>query len=286
MSAPELVAPAAMPARAEGTGRAAPALAVALLVLATLGATLAPALAPHDPDAVDLAASLAGPGGTHLLGADQQGRDVLSRLLFGARSSLVAPLAIVVLSTALGTALGLIAGWRRGLLDAVLSRALEVGLAFPGVLIALVVVTRTGPGAVGPVVAIALWLTPYVARLVRTATIEEVARPYVDAYRTTGWGPLAIAVRAVLPNVAGLVLARAAVNAGISLVALASLSFLGFGVQPPAADWGAMINEGLEPLQAGDPWPALAPAACLVAVVLAVNVLGEAVADRLGPEGR
>ncbi|WP_210492149.1 ABC transporter permease [Patulibacter sp. SYSU D01012] len=284
MSAPDVVL--AGPVGRAGPARPGPAAvaATAVLLVAVLGALLGPLLAPHDPNAVDLGASLAGPSGTHPLGADQQGRDVLSRLLHGARSSLLAPLVIVAVSTALGTAVGLLAGWRRGLVDAALSRALEVALAFPGVLLALVVVARTGPGAVGPVVAIALWLTPYVARQVRTATIEEVARPYVDAYRTTGWGPLAIALRGVLPNVAGLLLARAAVNAGIALVALASLSYLGLGVQPPDADWGAMIHEGLDALQAGDAWPALVPAAALVAVVLAVNVLGDALAARVGRE--
>ncbi|MEN0015756.1 MAG: ABC transporter permease, partial [Solirubrobacteraceae bacterium] len=253
------------------------------LGVAVFAAVTARWIAP-DPSAVDLSATLAGPSPAHWLGADQQGRDVYARLVHGAQPSLLIPLVVVSISTVAGALLGLAAGWRRGLVDTLISRALDLTLALPGVLLALVIAARTGPGVVGPAVAIAIWLTPAMGRVVRTATVGELTRPYVAAYRLHGWRAPRIALTGVLPNLAGLILARAAIDIGRAIIALGSLSFLGVGVVPPAADWGAMVNDGRDALLQGVLLPTVAPSLALLAALVAVGVLG----DRLGAhlEGR
>lgn len=260
-----------------------PAFAVAIGVLVVLVATavLAPLLAPADPYAVDLGDSLAPPGPEHLLGADDSGRDVLSRLLYGARTSLLGPLAVVALSTLFGVAVGLVAGWRGGWADAVLSRAQEVVFAFPGLLVAVLVVAVLGPGHVAPVLAMSIAFVPYVGRLVRSLVLQERQRTYVSAYRVAGFSGFSVAVRHVLPNIAGVVLAQGVVNFGYALMDLAALSYLGLGVQPPTADWGAMVAQGQAAILEGALTQALAPGVVIVVAVVAFTVVGEGVSDRL-----
>ena len=257
------------------------AVAVGILVLLVATAVFAPLLAPADPYAVDLGDSLAPPGPEHLLGADDSGRDVLSRLLYGARTSLLGPLAVVALSTLLGVAVGLVAGWRGGWVDAVLSRAQEVVFAFPGLLVAVLVVAVLGPGQLAPVLAMSIAFVPYVGRLVRSLVLQERQRTYVSAYRVAGFSGFSVAVRHVLPNVAGVVLAQGVVNFGYALMDLAALSYLGLGVQPPAADWGAMVSEGQTAILQGAPVQALAPGVVIVVTVVAFTVVGEGITDRL-----
>lgn len=274
----------ALPRSVAGTARRPrdPAFVVAALVVgvAVGAAVLADAL-PLDPEAVDLSSTLAGSSAAHPLGVDQQGRDVLARLVHGARPSLVAPLLCVAVATTVGTLLGLTAGWRRGAVDTLISRSLDLTLALPGVLLALVLAARLGPGVVGPAIAITIWLTPAIGRLVRTATIAELGRPYVAAYRLHGWSAPRIAITGVLPNLAGILIARAALDVGRAMIALGSLSFLGVGVVPPAADWGAMVNEGRDALLQGALLPTVAPSVALLAVVVALGVLGEGAAARI-----
>ncbi|MDT0276731.1 ABC transporter permease [Blastococcus goldschmidtiae] len=265
-------------AKASGPGFA---VAVGVLVLLAATAVFAPLVAPSDPYAVVLSDSLAPPGPEHLLGADDSGRDVLSRLLYGARTSLVGPLAVVALSTLFGVAIGLLAGWRGGWVDAVLSRAQEVVFAFPGLLVAVLVVAVMGPGGVAPVLAMAIAYVPYVGRLVRSLVLQEKQRTYVAAYRVAGFSGFSVAVRHVLPNIAGIVLAQGVVNFGYALMDLAALSYLGLGVQPPTADWGAMVSDGQTAILEGALVQALAPAAVIVVTVVAFTVVGEGVADRL-----
>lgn len=256
----------------------------ALLLGAVLTAALLADALPLDPAAVDLSAALGGFSGAHPLGVDQQGRDLLARLVHGARPSLLAPLLVVAVSTSAGILLGLAAGWRRGIVDLFISRALDLTLALPGVLLALVLAARVGPGLLAPSIAIAVWLTPAMGRTVRTAVIGELSRPYVAAYRLHGWSAPRIALACVVPNLAGLVVARAALDVGRAMVALGSLSFLGVGVVPPAADWGAMVNEGRDALLQGALLPTLVPAVALLSVVVAVGIVGERAASVI--EGR
>ncbi|MFB7559595.1 ABC transporter permease [Streptomyces brevispora] len=262
------------------------AAAVAVLSVLVLVAVLAPVLAPHDPEFLDLSSSLVGTTGDHLLGTDQSGRDILSRLIHGARTGLLGPLLVVGVSTVLGILLGVVAAWRGGWADAILSRSMDMAFAIPGLLLAILLVSVVGPGMTAPVIAMAVAYTPYVGRLVRSIARQEKARPYIESYRVQGWSGWTICLRHLLPNILPTVLAQSAMNFGYVLMDLAALSFLGFGVQPPTADWGSMINEGQSALQQGAMLPALAPSACIVLAVVAFGIVGEGLADRIAKRER
>jgi peptide/nickel transport system permease protein len=255
-----------------------------IVAVMTLAAVLAPLIAPFPPDQVDLGAVHAGPSAAHWLGTDALGRDLLSRLIYGARTALLGPLLVVLTSTVLGILMGLLAGWRGGWLDAVLGRIFDVVFAFPSLLIAIMAVALFGKGLVAPVIAMSIAYMPFVARLTRSLVTAERSRPYVAAYRVQGFGGAWIAFRRVLPNVTPIVGAQSTLNFGYVLAELAALSFLGLGVQAPTADWGAMINEAQAGLIGGYFLPALVPALAVVVVVVAVNVIGEELSDRIGGE--
>ena len=259
-------------------------VSVGIVAVMTLAAILAPLIAPYPPDQVDLGAVHAGPSAAHWLGTDALGRDLLSRLIYGARTALLGPLLVVLSSTVLGILLGLLAGWRGGWLDAVLGRLFDVVFAFPSLLIAIMAVALFGKGLVAPVIAMSIAYMPFVARLTRSLVTAERSRPYVAAYRVQGFGGGWIAFRRVLPNVTPIVGAQSTLNFGYVLAELAALSFLGLGVQAPTADWGAMINEAQAGLIGGYFLPALVPAVAVVVVVVAVNVIGEELSDRIGGE--
>ncbi|MFH9796034.1 ABC transporter permease [Streptomyces virginiae] len=254
---------------------------LALLTLFVLVALLAPWLTPHDPTFGRLGDTLLGPGADHWLGTDQGGRDTLSALIAGTRTSLAGPLGVVVFSTLLGTAVGLFTAWRGGWIDAMAGRALDIVFAFPALLLAILAVALFGKGMTAPVIAMAIAYTPYTARLVRGLAVQEKARPYIAAYRVQGHSAPFITVRRMLPNIAPTLLAQSTVNFGYALLDLAALSFLGLGAQPPTPDWGAMINQGQAAVLQGQPLSAIAPAFAVVLVVVAFNVVGESLGDRL-----
>ncbi len=255
---------------------------VIVLSAITISAIFAPLVAPFDPDEVDFLAIYAGPSSTHWLGTDGLGRDTLSRMVFGARTALLGPLLVVIFSTIFGILLGLLAGWRGGWIDALLSRIFDLIFAFPALLIAIMAVALFGKGLTAPVIAMILAYIPYVARLTRTLIMAERSRPYVAAYRVQGFSGPWIALRRVLPNVAPVVGAQSTLNFGYVLAELAGLSFLGLGVQAPQSDWGAMINDAQTGVAAGYFLPAMVPALAVVVVVVAVNIIGEELSDRIG----
>ncbi|MFE2978436.1 ABC transporter permease [Streptomyces sp. NPDC059258] len=257
------------------------ALCLAFVALVVLAALLAPWLAPYDPNAVDLSRALAGTTADHPLGADSAGRDTLSRLLVGARASLLGPLGVVVFSTLAGVAVGTAAAWRGGRLDSVLSRSTELVFAFPGMLLAIIVISVYGEGLLAPVAALAVAYLPYVSRLTRSLVLAERERPYVSAYQVQGHSPLSICVRHILPNIAPVVLAQATINFGYALMDLAGLSFLGLGVPPLTPDWGRMVFDGQTAVQHGYPLSAVLPCVLIVLTVVAFNVVGERWADRV-----
>ncbi|QNA93638.1 MULTISPECIES: ABC transporter permease [unclassified Microbacterium] len=259
-------------------------LSAIVLAVVTLSAIFAPWIAPYDPDAVDFTAFYAPPSAAHWLGTDALGRDTLSRIIWGGRTALIGPLAVVVFSTVLGILLGLLAGWRGGWIDAVLGRVFDVLFAFPSLLIAIMAVALFGKGLVAPVIAMSIAYAPFVARLTRSLVAAERSRPYVAAYRVQGFGGAWIALRRVLPNVTPIIGAQSTLNFGYVLAELAGLSFLGLGVQPPTADWGGMINEAQSGIASGQFLPAIAPAVIVVIVVVAVNIIGEELSDRIGGE--
>lgn len=270
--------------RAPRMPRASWLFTVSAIVLAVvaIAAAFAPIVAPYDPDAVDFTSFNAGPSAAHWLGTDGLGRDILSRMIFGARTALMAPLLVVIFSTVFGILLGLLAGWRGGWIDAVLSRIFDVVFAFPSLLIAIMAVALFGKGIVAPVIAMSISYVPYVARLTRQLVSAERNRPYVAAYRVQGFSGPWIALRRVLPNIVPVVGAQSTLNFGYVLAELAGLSFLGLGVQAPMSDWGSMINEAQPGLVGGHFMPAVIPAIAVVIVVVAVNIIGEELSERIG----
>ncbi|MFF9133121.1 ABC transporter permease [Streptomyces sp. NPDC014776] len=255
---------------------------VALTVLGLLVccALLAPLLAPHDPDAVDLSGAYQGSSGTHLLGTDASGRDLLSRLVHGARTALVGPFLVVVVSTLLGTLLALAAVWFGGWFDQLVVRVVDAVFAFPGLLLAILATALFGSGLNAAVVALSVAYVPYIARIVRSAALRERSLPYVAALQVQGVHGVRIAVRHILPNVGGLIVANATLAFGFALMDLAGLSFIGLGVQPPTSDWGAMVGTGMSGVLQQRPQEALFASALVVITVGAVNLLGDRLTER------
>jgi peptide/nickel transport system permease protein len=259
-------------------------LALAVIVLFVFIAAFGAALAPYDPDAIDIAYSNVGPIPGHPLGFDELGRDLLSRILVGARSSFIGPMALVLVSTVLGTSLALLAAWRRGWTDAGLSAGFDIAFAFPGLLLAIVLVTMFGASLGIAVIALTLAYTPGMARLLRSTALRETGMEYVKAFRVMGYGDLRIVVRHVLPNLMPFIIAQAIITFGYATLDLGGLSFLGLGVQPPTADWGAMVAAGAPGLLQGYPMQTLAAGTCLVLAAVSFGVLGDRLARMWGVE--
>ncbi|WP_413099324.1 ABC transporter permease [Streptomyces sp. Inha503] len=263
---------------------AAGATGAVLLALVVLMALLAPVLAPHDPLAQDLAHTDAAPGvHGHPLGTDQLGRDLLSRLLYGARTPLVVGVVAVVCGGLVGTLLGLLSGFARGWLDQVLSRLADVQLALPSVLLALLVLTFGGQSTAVLVLVIALTGWPAYFRLVRSRVLALRTMAYVEASLTQSIPIWRVLVYDLLPGVRGLVAVTATLDLSRAVLMEAGLTYLGLGAQAPAPDWGLMVAEGQGQLL-GAWWIAVTPGLGLVAMVIGANLLGERLAER--GEGR
>jgi peptide/nickel transport system permease protein len=259
---------------------AAGLISAAVIAVAAVVAVFGPLLAPDNPDLPNLALAFVGPIGGHLLGFDFQGRDLLSRLLAGGQSSMLGPLAVVILAMATGSVLAVTAAWRRGATDAVISSGLDILFAFPGILLAVLATTVFGAGLPAASAALAVAYMPYVARVLRGAALKERGQPYVAALEVQGASAASICLRHLLPNMAPIIVAQATIMFGYAMVDLAAISFLGLGVQPPAPNWGVMISENQAGILQGYPLPALAAGACIVVVVIAFNVLGERLFER------
>jgi ABC-type dipeptide/oligopeptide/nickel transport system permease subunit len=248
---------------------------VAVIVIAAIFANL---VSPQNPNQAHLAEAFGSPSGAHPLGQDSAGRDILSRLVHGARLSLVGPLLVVLLATLVGVPMGLLAGYRGGWVDGILSRIFDVVFAFPPLLLAIVVVAAFGPGFTTVVIAVAITYVPLMARIVRSATLVEREKPYVEACVLQGFGAMRVCTRHIGPSLTRLVSSQLAVYFAYSLLDLAALSYLGLGTQPPTADWGAMLsnaNQGIFESPAG----VLPPAVAIVALVISVSLLADRLAD-------
>ena len=258
--------------RATGAGGMISAVVIAVAIgLAIIG----PWIAPYNPDLPNLSLAWVGPVGGHLLGFDFEGRDVLSRLLAGAQSSMIGPLAVVVGAMVLGTLIAVVSAWRQGLTDTVASSGLDILFAFPGILLAVLAAAVFGAGLTAAAVALAIAYMPYVARVLRGAALRERGQPYAAALEVQGVSGTAICLRHIVPNMLPLIVAQATILFGWAMVDLAAISFLGLGVQPPAPNWGVMISENQPGILQGYPLPALAAGVCIVGVVIAFNILGE-----------
>jgi peptide/nickel transport system permease protein len=252
----------------------------ALVVLWILVAVLAPLLAPHGP-LDQLAPKLEPPSGQHLFGTDELGRDVLSRVLYGARISLPLAFLLVVLATVLGSVVGTIAGYFGGWVDSTLMRLADLVFAFPGIILAMAVAAALGPQLRNAVLAVVVVSWPSYARLVRGLVLSARNSEYVAASRLLGssaWRTMLVDLR---PNIAGPVLVMAALDIGNAVLLLSGLSFLGLGAQPPTAEWGAMVAAGAANFDRW--WVGLFPGLAILTVVLAFNFVGDTLRDALDP---
>lgn len=262
---------------------------IRLIVLTVLAALLlltalcAKYICPYDPYEQNLLVAKQPPGPEHLLGTDRYGRDMFSRILTGGTTSIFSTLILVSITTVTGTFVGIIGGWRGGFVDAFLMRISDLFLAFPSLVFALAVAGVLGGGVQNAVLALAVVSWPKFARLARGLTLAQKEAPYIMAARLSGSSTPALLLRHILPNIAGPVLVTAVLDIGTMMMELAGLSFLGLGVQPPAAEWGSMINEGRSLLQIA-PWMSLAPGAAIFVTVLIFNLLGDTLRDYLDPE--
>lgn len=278
---------AVAPGRAAAAARAArrdPVVAIAALVV--LGwiavAICAPLIAPDDP-LHQTPQLLAAPSSAHLLGTDEIGRDVLSRVIYGARVSVPISLAIVLVSSLIGAAVGALAGYFGGWVDEAVMRFTDLVFAFPGIILALAITAALGPGLKNAVLAIVILSWPPYARLVRGQVLALRDAEFVLAARLRGASAARTLRRDIAPNLAGPLLVLATVDIGEKILLLAAISFLGLGVQPPTADWGSMIAAGTQYLNAW--WVSVFPGLAIVTVVIANNLLGDRLRDVLDPRG-
>jgi peptide/nickel transport system permease protein len=260
-------------------------IGLGLIVMLLALAVTAPWVAPFDPFDQDLSAALTAPGAEHWWGADQYGRDVFSRVLAGTRYALFAILVADGLALLLGGAMGLLAGFAGGVVDAGIMRLVDVLLAFPYLLLALVIVAALGPSLVNSLIAIGIVYAPQYARMMRGQVLAVQGLDFVTAARATGANPLRVVLRHVLPNCMGPVLVLATLQAGSVVVETAGLSFLGLGAQPPSPDWGALLADGHNYFLSAW-WIATFPGLAILIVVLGFNLLGDALRDQADPRQR
>jgi ABC-type dipeptide/oligopeptide/nickel transport system permease subunit len=257
------------------------AAAALVLAVAVLAATAGPWLVPFDPLGVDLAANYQPSSWTHPLGTDHLGRDTLSRLVAGARVSIGIAMAATGAGLLVGAALGLLAAWRRGVTELVAMQFVDILLALPELLLAITAITVLGRGTVSTVVAVAVYAVPSFARIARAAAQPIVAADYVAASRAVGASDARLLWRHVLPGCLSPMLAHATVMLGSAILLASGLSFLGLGVQPPAAEWGSMLSRGRELLRTA-PLGAVAPGVAITATVLSFSLLGDGLRDAGG----
>jgi peptide/nickel transport system permease protein len=259
------------------------ALVGLVVVLALmLVAVLAPLLAPYDPAKQSLFEKRASPGGKYLLGADEFGRDILSRVIYGTRVALLVGALAVAVAVAAGATIGAVAGYAGGWVDALLMRAIEILLAFPYLLLAIAIVAALGPGAVNTTIAVGIWGTPTVARMVRAAVVSLKDAEYVRAARALGAHGGALLIRHIAPNVLPTLIVYATLFMANAILVEAALSFLGLGVQPPTPSWGLMVSTGRDVLMIA-PHVATMPGLAIVVAILGFNLLGDGLRDALDP---
>ena len=257
-------------------------VSAAIIVLFVLGAILAPVLTPYEYDSINLAERLAAPSAEHLFGTDEAGRDVLTRMLFGSRVSLVIGIVPTLLSVVVGTFVGMVAGFHGGKVDTVIMRVADVVMSFPTMLLAMVVMYTLGGGTEDVFLTLVLVGWAAVARVVRAETLKLKESEYVEAARIIGVRRARIILRHILPNCLPTIIVLFTLEIPSSMLTESSLSFLGMGIQPPNASWGLMVSAGRAFLYHA-PWLCFAPCLAIMAIVLAFNYLGDGLRDVLDP---
>ncbi len=289
MSQPTTVPDTTKPQRSEGLWRKSvkrlfknpgAVIGLAVIVALVLTAIFAPVLAPHPPNRQDPLRSLQAPSAEHRLGTDQFGRDILSRLIYGTRVSLRVGLVAVGIAALIGMPLGLVAGYYGGWIDMTISRVIDLMLAFPGILLALVIVSILGPSLFNVMVAVGVAASPNYARVVRGSVLAAKENVYVESARAIGAYVRGIMMRHILPNILAPVIVLATLGTAGAILSAAALSFLGLGAQPPTAEWGAMLSEGRNYMRLAW-WITTFPGIAIMVTVLAVNLLGDGLRDSL-----
>jgi peptide/nickel transport system permease protein len=281
--------PAAAPAtvrreRTSDDGRRKARIGLVILGILVLVAVFAPLLAPHDPDAIESSRVLRGLSLSHPFGSDALGRDVLSRVIFAFRVSLAVAVGSVLVAFAIGIPLGLLAGYRGGWVDTIIMRPVDMLLALPALLLAIALIAIVGPGSLIALLAISVIYIPILARVIRSSTLVTTSQTYIEAARARGSTSRRIVVRHVLPNAIGPAIIQASVLMGFALQIEAALSFLGLGAQPPTPSLGVMLADGRDVLTQA-PWVEIFPGIAIALTVLAFNLVGDGLRQRLDPRG-
>lgn len=258
------------------------ALGLALLAILVFGAVFAPLIAPYNPDGFDAAAKFLPPSSHHLFGTDDVGRDLFSRVLYGARYSLTAGVAILAIAASVGTVVGLIAGYAGGMLDEVLMRVTDMFLAFPALILAMCVAAALGPSLVNATLATAIVWWPWYARLVRGQVLQLRNETFISAARLAGASRARIVFRHILPNCTTPIIVQMSLDLGYAILTLAALSFIGLGAQAPTPEWGSMIAVGRD-YYLTQWWYVTFPGLAIFVAVLAANLVGDGLQEVLSP---
>jgi peptide/nickel transport system permease protein len=256
-----------------------------ILVAVVVSALLAPHISPYDPIDQEFSSQLLPPSLSHLFGTDEFGRDIFSRVVHGARIALQVGGLADAIATALGVLLGVTAGFFGGRLDAILTRTIDVMLAFPYLLLAMIVVAILGPGLTNAMMAIAIVYTPQFARVVRGVVLSVKEQEFIEAARSQGAGTFRILAVCVLPNIVSPIIVMATLTVGFMIVETAGLSFLGLGASPPTPEWGSMLSTGREYMLTA-PWITTFPGLAILVTVVAFNMVGDGLRDILDPRLR
>ena len=256
-----------------------------LAFLLLIGSVFSEHLTPCDPYLQDLTNAKAAPSAAHIFGTDRYGRDMLSRVIVGSRTSIFSTLLLVALIAVIGTVIGVFCGWHGGTIDTVLMRISDMFLAFPGLVFALAVAGVLGGGLHNAIFALAAISWPKYARIARSQTLSQKETPYLMAARLSGSGTVKILARHILPNIIGPILVTSMLDIGTMMMELAGLSFLGLGAKPPIAEWGSMMSEN-RALLTTVPWITMAPGLAIFVSVMIFNLLGDTVRDYADPRAR
>lgn len=261
-------------------------IVLSVIILLMITASLfAPLLTPYDPYETDTSNVLAAPSGAHLFGTDSNGRDVLSRVIIGSRTSIFSAFALIIVSGTVGTIIGLTGGYFKGKVDAILMRITDIFLAFPSLILAIAVAGVLGGGLFNAMIAMFLTTWTQYARLARSSTIAVKEETFVQAAKLSGCSDAKILFVHILPNILGPLAVTATLHISGMMMGLAGLSFLGLGVKVPAAEWGSMISDGRAYLQTA-PWVAIMPSLVMVSVMMVFNMFGDNVRDMIDPKSK
>lgn len=257
----------------------------AILAVIITGIIFAPLIAPYPPNAMELSESFLPMSADHWFGTDKQGRDIFSRILYGGRTTILGGLLVVILAYIVGVPLGLVSGFFGGRIDNFIMRILDVVLAFPSLLLAFIIIATFGRGYENAVIALAIVYIPMIARIVRSVTLVEKEKSYTEAAKVLGYSRARVIFRHILPNSLSLILVQGTLDLAYAILDLAALSFLGFGVQPPHADWGNMLADGRNTLLFA-PNLALSAGIFIMIVVICFNLFGDGLREHFDPKER